>query len=152
MSFNLFFQVILNFILLSYFNSSSILRREGGDKEDDLNGDEKIEKMFGLPDYLYSVKESLKYKKTEENLQKRNQGFKYRYFNFKLEIPIQNSALYTSKSQIAANINSRSNMNNTDTKDFDEDEDNNEEEEIEENDLDNNKVLSKIEKDIMAKS
>ncbi len=104
--------------------------------------------MFGLPDYLYSVKESLKYKKTEENLQKRNQGFKYRYFNFKLEIPIQNSALYTSKSQIAANINSRSNMNNTDTKDFDEDEDNNEEEEIEENDLDNNKVLSKIEKDM----
>jgi hypothetical protein len=39
-------------------------------------------------------------------------------------------------------------MNNTDTKDFDEDEDNNEEEEIEENDLDNNKVLSKIEKDM----
>ena len=104
--------------------------------------------MFGLPDYLYSVKESLKYKKTEENLQKRNQGFKYRYFNFKLEIPIQNSALYSSKSQFAANINSRSNMNNTDTKDFDEDEDNNEEEEIEENDLDNNKVLSKIEKDM----
>ena len=39
-------------------------------------------------------------------------------------------------------------MNNTDTKDFDEDEDNNEEEEVEENDLDNNKVLSKIEKDM----
>ena len=42
-------------------------------------------------------------------------------------------------------------MNNTITKDFYEDEENNEEEEIEENDdndLDNNKVLSKIEKDM----
>ena len=47
----------------------------------------KLQQMFGLPDYLQSVKESLKYIKTEENLQKRNQDFKYRYFNFKLEIP-----------------------------------------------------------------
>ena len=138
-----------NFVLFNLFISVLLQSfGEGDDKEeDDLNDDEKIEQMFGLPDYLYSIKESLKYKKKEEKLQRRNQGFNTDILTSNSKSEIQNSA---SKSQFAAN-NSRSTMNNTITKDFDEDEENNEEEEIEENDdndLDNNKVLSKIEKDM----
>ena len=139
-----------NFVLFNLFISVLLQSfGEGGDEdEDDLNDDEKIEKMFGLPDYLYSVKESLKYKNSNEKLQKRNQVFEAEILNSNSKSQIQNSV---SKSQFATTLNNRSNINTTETKEFDEDEDNAEEDEIEENDdndVGDNQIMSKIEKSI----
>ena len=143
--------ILGNFVLFNLFISVLLQSfGEGGEEdEDDLTDDEKVEKMFGLPNYLYTIKESLKYKKTTEKMQRRNQAFGTEAFRNDLsQSQIQNSI---SKSQFA-NTNSKSNMNNTETRIFeDDDEENNEEEENEENDdndINNNKNLSKIEKNI----
>ena len=145
--------ILGNFVLFNLFISVLLQSfGEGGEEdEEDLTDDEKVEKMFGLPDYLYTIKESLKYKKSSsEKIQKRNQSLGGDILqSTNSRSLIQNSG---TKSQYAAtNINSKSNMNNTDTKDFDDEDENNEEEENEENDdndLSNNKTLSKIEKNM----
>ena len=139
--------ILGNFVLFNLFISVLLQSfGEGGEEdEDDLTDDEKIERMFNLPDYLLSIKESARNKKSLEKLQRRNQGFDNEVFqntNTKSS-QIQNSV---SKSQFAATNNSKSVINNTETKDFDSD-DNNEEEEVEEVDeIDNNKTLTKVEK------
>ena len=140
--------ILGNFVLFNLFISVLLQSfGEGGDEnEDDLNDDEKIEQMFGLPDYLHSVKESLKYKNSNEKLKRRNQAFETELLSSKSQT--QNSV---SKSQFANSMNNKSNINNTETRELDEDEDNNEEEENEENDdmnTSNNKILSKIEKNM----
>ena len=103
-----------------------------GGEEDELTDDKKVERMFDLPDYLYNIKESLKFKKTNEKIQRRNKAFESEAFQNDLsKSQIQNSK---TKSHFA-NTNSKSNMNNTETRIFkDDDEENNEEEEYEEND------------------
>ena len=140
--------ILGNFVLFNLFISVLLQSfGEGGEEdEDDLTDDEKVEKILGLPDYLYSIKESLKYKKTTEKIQRRNQAFEAEAFeNDPSKSQIQNS---TSKSQFI-NSYSKSNINNTETRMEDDDEENNEEEENEENDdNDINKNLSKIEKNI----
>ena len=142
--------ILGNFVLFNLFISVLLQSfGEGDDEEQDPTEDEKIENMFGLPDYLYNIKDSLKYKKTSsEKIQKRNQALEGDIFqNANSKSLIQSSG---TKSQYAT-ANSKSNINITDTKDFDDEDEDNEEEENEENtenDLSNNKTLSKIEKDM----
>ena len=142
--------ILGNFVLFNLFISVLLQSfGEGGDKdEDDLTDDEKIEKMFSLPDYLLSIKESARNKKALEKLKRRNQFDAEVFQNSNTKSSqIQNSV---SKSQFAGtmNMNSRSFINDADTKEFDS-EDNIEEEEIEEVDeADNNKTLTKVEKSI----
>ena len=141
--------ILGNFVLFNLFISVLLQSfGEGGEEdEDDLTDDEKIERMFNLPDYLLSIKESARNKNSLDKLQRRNQGFDNEVFqntNTKSS-QIQNSV---SKSQFAATNNSKSVINNTETKDLDSD-DNNEEEELEEVDeIDNNKILTKVEKSL----
>ena len=67
--------ILGNFVLFNLF--ISILLQSFGegekDNEGDLTEDEKRERMYILPDYLHSLKESVKFKKEPEKLQKRNQ-------------------------------------------------------------------------------
>ena len=138
-----------NFVLFNLFISVLLQSfGEGGEEdEDDLTDDGKVEKMFGLPDYLYSIKESVKFKKTTDKIIKRKQAFEADVFqNDKSKSQIDNSI---SKSQHATTINSRENIISSETKEFEDE--NNEEEEIEEkddNDLNDNKILNKIERDM----
>jgi len=141
--------ILGNFVLFNLFISVLLQSFVEGweEDEDDLTDDEKIERMFNLPDYLLSIKESARNKNSLDKLQRRNQGFDNEVFqntNTKSS-QIQNSV---SKSQFAATNNSKSVINNTETKDLDSD-DNNEEEELEEVDeIDNNKILTKVEKSL----
>ena len=140
--------ILGNFVLFNLFISVLLQSfGEGGEEdEDDLTDDEKVERMFNLPDYLLSIKESAKNKHSLEKLKRRNQAIDAEVFNANTKSSqIQNSI---SKSQFpgGANMNSRSIINNSETKEY-ESEDNNEEEEVEELDeADNNKILTKVEK------
>ena len=141
-----------NFVLFNLFISVLLQSfGEGADEdEDDLTDDEKVDKMIGLPDYLYTIKESAKHKSSSEKLQKRNQVFEADIFqNDNSKSMIQNSMTGT-KSQFALNSNSKSNINLSATKDLEDDEEEYEEEENEDNDENdaNNRVLSKIEKNM----
>ena len=144
--------VLGNFVLFNLFISVLLQSfGEGGDEgEDDLSDDEKIDKMFSLPDYLLIIKESVKNKNSNEKIQKRKQIFNNDIFgNTESKSQIQNSM---SKSQYANTINSKSNVNNTElteTKDFDSEDDDEELDEEENDDNLNNKVLNKIEKNII---
>ena len=67
--------ILGNFVLFNLFISILLQSFGEGEKDDegDLTDDEKRERMFILPDYLHSLKESVKFKKEPEKLQKRNQ-------------------------------------------------------------------------------
>jgi len=145
--------ILGNFVLFNLFISVLLQSfGEGGDEsEEDLSEDDKIDRMFNLPDYLLIIKESVKNKNSKEKIQKKKQIFANDVFgNMESKSQIQTSM---SKSQYANTMNSKSNVNNTElteTKDFDS-EDN--DEEIDEEELDdnfsNNKVLTKIEKNMI---
>ena len=138
--------VLGNFVLFNLFISVLLQSfGEGADvDEDDLTDDEKVDKMIGLPDYLYIIKESAKHKSSKEKLQKRNQGFDTDIFkNDNSKSMIQSMGTGT-KSQLVSN--SKSNINLSTTRDLDDEEEQEEEEEEDNDDNDvNNRVLSKIE-------
>ena len=143
--------VLGNFVLFNLFISVLLQSfGEGGDEEEDLTDDEKVERMFGLPDYLYIIKESAKFKNSSEKTIKRRQAFDNEIFGeSESKSQIQSS---TSKNNTT---NSKSNINISevsDTKDFDSEDNNNEEEDLEDEnddtDINNNKILTKIEKNM----
>ena len=141
--------ILGNFVLFNLFISVLLQSfGEGGDEgDDDLTDDDKIDKMFNLPDYLYIIKSSARYKTSTDKMEKRKQIFDNDVFgNSDSKSQIQSSM---SKSQYAGN--SKSNMNITElseTKEYDSEENN--EEDIDENDdsANNNKMLRKIKKNM----
>ena len=60
--------ILGNFVLFNLFISILLQSFGEGEKDDegDLTDDEKRERMYVLPDYLHSLKESVKYKKEPE--------------------------------------------------------------------------------------
>ena len=141
--------ILGNFVLFNLFISVLLQSfGEGGDEgEDDLTDDDKIDKMFNLPDYLYIIKSSARYKTSTDKIVKRKQIFDNDIFgNSDSKSQIQSSM---SKSQYTTN--SKSNMNATEfseTKQYESEED--KEEDVDENeDSDNNNtMLSTIEKNM----
>jgi hypothetical protein len=69
--------ILGNFVLFNLFISVLLQSfGEGGEEsEDDLSDDDRIDKMFNLPDYLFIIKESVKNKSSNEKIQKRKQIF-----------------------------------------------------------------------------
>jgi hypothetical protein len=80
--------ILGNFVLFNLFISVLLQSfGEGGEEdEDDLSDDEKIDKMYNLPDYLTIIKESSRNKTATEKIQKKS---KFLIMIF-LEIPNQN--------------------------------------------------------------
>ena len=138
-----------NFVLFNLFISVLLQSfGEGGDEgDDDLTDDDKIDKMFNLPDYLYIIKSSARYKTSTDKIEKRKQIFDNDIFgNFDSKSQIQSSM---SKSQYTGN--SKSNMNVTElseTKEYESEENNEEDIDDNEDSDNNNNMLSKIEKNM----
>ena len=141
--------ILGNFVLFNLFISVLLQSfGEGGEEDDDdLSDNEKIDKMFNLPDYLTIIKESSKNKTATEKIQKKKQIFDNDIFgNTESKSQIQNSM---SKSQYGNTMNNKSNINNTDMSETKESEENDEEMDNEENeDINDNKQLTKIERSI----
>ena len=105
--------ILGNFVLMNLFISillQSFSEGEKGDDDGNLSEDEKIEKMFTLPDYLQIIKESVKYKKEQEKLQKKNQVFES---DALVSESISRSQIEPSKSQIGNSTMSKSMINMT---------------------------------------
>ena len=141
--------ILGNFVLFNLFISVLLQSfGEGGDEgEDDLTDDDKIDKMFNLPDYLYIIKSSARYKTSTDKIVKRKQIFDNDIFG-KSD---SKSQIQSSMSKSQYTTNSKSNMNATEfseTKEYESEED--KEEDVDENeDSDNNNtMLSTIEKNM----
>ena len=141
--------ILGNFVLFNLFISVLLQSfGEGGDEGDDeLSDNDKIDKMFNLPDYLYIIKSSARYKTSTDKIEKRKQIFDNDVFGNS----DSNSQIQSSMSKSQYIMNSKSNMNVSqisETKEYISEENN--EEDIDENeDSDNNyKMLSSIEKNM----
>jgi hypothetical protein len=142
--------ILGNFVLFNLFISVLLQSfGEGGDEgDDDLSDDDKIDKMFNLPDYLYIIKSSARYKTSTDKIEKRKQIFSNDVFgNSDSKSQIQSSM---SKSQNATNSKSYMNVTElSETKEYESEENNDEDiDEKEDSDNYNNKMLTKIEKNM----
>ena len=142
--------ILGNFVLFNLFISillQSFSEGEKGEDEDDPNEDEKIEKMFILPDYLQTIKDSVKFKKSSDKLQKRNHVIESDSIQ---SDSFTKSQISQSKSQLGTSNLGKSTMNATQStlnESMDEDEDDEEENERSENN-DEYKVYTNVEKNM----
>ena len=142
--------ILGNFVLFNLFISillQSFSEGEKGEDEDDPNEDEKIEKMFILPDYLQTIKDSVKFKKSSDKLQKRNHVIESDSIQ---SDSFTKSQISQSKSQLGTSTLGKSTMNATQStlnESIDEDEDDEEENERSENN-DEYKVYTNVEKNM----
>ena len=140
--------ILGNFVLINLFISillQSFSEGEKGEDEDDSNDNEKIEKMFILPDYLQVIKDSVKFKKTTEKLQKKNHIIESDSIQ---SDSFSRSQISQSKSQLGTSNLGKSMLNTTKStinESMDEDED---EEENERSDNDEYKVYTSVEKNM----
>ena len=145
--------ILGNFVLFNLFISILLQSFGEGDKEDedDLTDDEKLEKMFTLPDYLYSIKESVKFKKTPEKLQKRSHTFEAETAQNNIE-SASKSQIEQSKSQnLATSISNKSMINLTQStinESMDDDDDEEEDEKSEDDDDYRYRVYTNVEKNM----
>ena len=105
--------ILGNFVLMNLFISillQSFSEGEKGDDDGNLSEDEKIERMFTLPDYLQIVKDSVKYKKEQVKLQKKNQVIESDMLQNE---SFSKSQIEQSKSQLATSTMSKSMINMT---------------------------------------
>ena len=139
--------VLGNFVLFNLFISILLQSFGEGEKDDDddegLAEDEKIEKMFILPDYLQTVKDSVKFKNSTEKLQKRNQIFESDMLQSE---SLSKSQIEQSKSQFVTSNQSKSMIQSTFNESM-EDEDEEEEHERSEENLDDT-VFTSVERNI----
>jgi hypothetical protein len=143
--------ILGNFVLFNLFISILLQSFGEGEKDDDddsLTDDEKIEKMFTLPDYLQSIKESVKFKKCNEKLQKRNHIIESDLIQSE---SLSRSQISQSKSQLATSMLDKSmNMTQSSMNDNLDDDDESEEEENEKSDGDDDiyRVYTSVERNI----
>jgi len=142
--------ILGNFVLFNLFISILLQSFGEGEKDDegDLTDDEKRERMYVLPDYLHSLKESVKYKKEPEKLQKRNHIFETDMLQ---SDSLSKSQISQSKSQLGTSMMSKSMINMTQTmiNDSMEDEDGEEEsEKTEDNDEYGYEAYTSVEKNM----
>ena len=139
--------ILGNFVLFNLF--ISILLQSFGegdqDEDDNLTDDEKIEKMFILPDYLENIKESVKFKKASEKLQKKNQIIDTDALQSE---SFSRSQISQSKSQYATSQLNKSviNMTQSTVNDSMDDDESEEEEKERSEDNENYNVLTSVEK------
>ena len=142
--------ILGNFVLFNLFISILLQSFGEGEKDDDddsLTDDEKIEKMFTLPDYLQSIKESVKFKKCNEKLQKRNHIIESDLIQSE---SLSRSQISQSKSQLATSMLDKSMNMTQSTMNDNIDDDESEEEENEKSDGDDDKyrVYTSVERNI----
>ena len=141
--------ILGNFVLFNLFISillQSFGEGEKGEDEDDIE-DEKIEKMFILPDYLQAIKESVKFKKNNDKLQKRSHVIESDSIQ---SDSFSRSHISQSKSQLGTSNLGKSMLNATQStlnESLDEDEDDEEENEVSENN-DEYRVYTNVEKNM----
>ena len=122
-----------------YKNNRKSNDKSGDKKNYDIfdNTIEFIEKMFTLPDYLQSIKESVKFKKCNEKLQKRNHIIESDLIQSE---SLSRSQISQSKSILATSMLDKSmNMTQSSMNDNLDDDDESEEEENEKSDGDDDK-------------
>ena len=142
--------ILGNFVLFNLFISILLQSFGEGEKDDDddsLTDDEKIEKMFTLPDYLQSIKESVKFKKCNEKLQKRNHIIESDLIQSE---SLSRSQISQSKSQLATSMLDKSMNMTQSTMNDNIDDDESEEEENEKSDGDDDiyRVYTSVERNI----
>ena len=143
--------ILGNFVLFNLF-ISILLQSFGegekdGDDDDSLTDDEKIEKMFILPDYLQTIKESVKFKNnSSDKLQKRNQTLESEMLQSE---SFSRSQIDQSKSQLANSTMNKSMINMTQsTLNESVEDDENEEEEKEHSEDNDENVYTTVEKNM----